>query len=88
MTLIPKKKQQESIKNLHPIFLCNIIYKVLSRTLDNWLWKVLSSLISKTQSIFVLGKHMIDNILLAFEIIHHKNNNSEETIRSGIKDWY
>ena len=49
ITLIPKIKVLKSMKDLHPISLCNMVYKFMSKTLDNRLKMVLPSLIHKSQ---------------------------------------
>ena len=48
-----------------------MIYKLATKTLANGLKKILSSIISKTQSDFVNGKLITDYILVAFETMHH-----------------
>lgn len=42
----------------------------MSKVLSNCLKEVLSGLVDKVQSAFVVGRTIQDNILIAFEIIH------------------
>ena len=56
--------------DLHPIALCNMVYQILAKTLKNRLCLVLPHLISENQSAFIIGRSIIDNILIAFEINH------------------
>lgn len=58
---------------MEPISLCNDIHTLISKILFNDL-KVLPHIISKTQSAFVLRKLIADNILVAFETLHHMKN--------------
>ncbi|KAK2634453.1 hypothetical protein Ddye_029245 [Dipteronia dyeriana] len=55
---------------LHPISLCNVIFKCISKALANRLRKALSSVIEDTQSAFIPGKCITDNAMIGFECMH------------------
>lgn len=76
VVLIPKKENVCNMKDLRPIALCNVLYKILAKVLANRLKLVLPGSISENQSAFVAGRNITDNVLVAFEIIHHMNRKS------------
>lgn len=72
--LIPKCDSPTSMKDLRPILICNVIYKILAKVLCNRLKSTLPLLINPAQSAFVASRSIHDNILIAFETIHAMKN--------------
>jgi hypothetical protein len=68
--LIAKVKNPQSIKDIRPISLCSVIYKIISKGLVNRLRPLLDGMISSTQSAFIPGRLISDNALIAFECMH------------------
>ena len=63
------------------ISLCNVIYKLVAKTLANHLRKIGPAIISDTQSTFVNSRLITDNVFVAFETMHHISQ--RKTSRQG-----
>ena len=69
IVLIPKKPFPDEVSHFRPISLCNVIYKVISKVMVNRLKPIMDSLITPHQNAFIQGRNILDNILLAREIM-------------------
>ncbi|CAA7037615.1 unnamed protein product [Microthlaspi erraticum] len=73
--LIPKTSRPTRMTELRPISLCNVGYKIISKVLCQRLKVLLPRLISETQSAFVPGRLISDNILIVQEMFHGLRTN-------------
>ena len=64
IALIPKIQGLETLGNYRPISLCNTVYKVVTKIIVARLRPYLDKLISPIQTVFVLGRKGIDNVII------------------------
>ncbi|CAA7059442.1 unnamed protein product [Microthlaspi erraticum] len=81
VVLIPKVASQEKIQQLRPISLCNVLFKIITKTMVGRLKPVMTKLIGPAQSIFIPGRLSIDNIVIVQEAVHSMRSNK------GKKGW-
>lgn len=69
LILIPKTEGASQWREFRPISLCNVSSKIVSKILANRINRLLPNLISPWQAGFVPGRGIVDNILLAQEVM-------------------
>lgn len=80
IVLVPKTSSPKRVTEYRPISLYKVIYKLASKTLANRLKKILPSIISDSQSALINGRLIMDNVLVAFETMHHINQRKTGSI--------
>ena len=78
--LIPKIKLPNNVKQFRPIFLLNIIYKIITKVLTMRLTKVASRVISNFQTAFIPDRNILDGIVILHETLHSLEMQKEEGI--------
>lgn len=91
--LIPKIEMAKIMKNFRPISLCNVIYKIISKTLVQRLKSILSSVVTENQATFIPGRYITDNVHIAHEVLHtlrvqRRNANSYMAVKIDISKSY
>ncbi|KAK3204765.1 hypothetical protein Dsin_018811 [Dipteronia sinensis] len=71
ITVIPKVSRTERLSDFRLVSLCNVLYKIIAKTLANRFRLVLGEVISKTQSAFIPGRFISDNKIIGVECLHN-----------------
>ncbi|XP_026410754.1 uncharacterized protein LOC113305978 [Papaver somniferum] len=83
--LIPKISNPKTPADFRPISLCNVSYKIISKILANRLKPLLPDIISPTQTAFVAGRHIHDNIIIVHEILFSMKHKKVKKALVGLK---
>ena len=65
IALIPKGEKSKSCNDCRPISLCNLVYKIISKIIANWLKPLMSRWMSQEQFGFLDNMHIMDVIGVA-----------------------
>ncbi|XP_021826800.1 uncharacterized protein LOC110767533 [Prunus avium] len=74
ITLVPKVASPSSVSQLRPISLCNTLYKVVSKIIVQKLRPLMQKIVSPAQASFIPGRQIVDNIIVAQEVLHKFRN--------------
>ena len=78
LTIIPKNNTPTSLNDYRPIACCTVLYKIISKILTARLSTILPRLINPAQAAFVAGRSIVDNVLLAHELLRNYHRKSKK----------
>lgn len=78
IALISKKDNSKRVSDFRPINLCNFLYNLVSKVICNKLKLIMPLLVSKSQSAFILGRLITNNIIVAYELLHSMKSNKNK----------
>ena len=69
LALIPKVADPQYLNDYRPISLIGCMYKIVAKLLAKRLKRVLPTIINEAQSAFIEGRHLLQSVLIANEVI-------------------
>lgn len=70
LSLIPKTNCTETLMHFRSISLCNVVYKTITKTIVNLLKSLLPKFVSPSQTSFIPGRNISDNVIIFQEVLH------------------
>ena len=80
IAMVPQKSQTFKILDYRPISLVTSLYKIIAKVVSRRLHKILHETISGSQGAFVEGRHILDTVLIANEVVDEKRRSGEEGV--------
>lgn len=81
LVLIPNVLKPEKNMQFRPISLCNVLFKIVTKSMVLRLKKLMPNLIGPSQASFIPGRLSTDNIVVVQEVVHSKRR------KKGRKGW-
>lgn len=80
ITLVPKAKEANNIKQYRPICLLNVDYKGVTKVLNNRLVPTAKEAIGENQTGFVKGRNILEGVVILHEVLHELKSKNKKGI--------
>jgi exonuclease III len=80
ISLLPKIKDANTIKQYRPICLQNVILKILTKALTMRITSVIGGIINWTQTAFIPGRYILDGCVILYEVLHELHKKKESGV--------
>jgi len=70
ITLVPKVKEANNIKQYRPICLLNVDFKIFTKALNNRFIPIAKEVIGGSQTGFIKGRNILEGVVILHEVIH------------------
>jgi hypothetical protein len=74
ITLIPKVKDANNVRQYRPICPLNVSFKIFTKLLTDRLTNYANNLISQSQTAFIRGRYTVDGAVILHETMHELKN--------------
>jgi hypothetical protein len=78
ITLVPKAKETNIIKQYRPICLLNVDYKWLTKALTSRLTPIAKKIIDPNQTGFIKGRNILEGVVILHEVLHELRKSKEQ----------
>jgi hypothetical protein len=90
ITLLPKKTEVTMIQQYRPICLLNVSFKIFTKVLTNRINLVALKVIRSSQTPFLLGRYIVEEVVVLHETIHvlHKRKKDGVILKLDFEKAY
>jgi hypothetical protein len=90
ITLLPKQSEATHIKQICPICLLNVSFKIFTKVTVNRMTGIATKLINPSQTAFIPGRNIMEGVVMLHETIHeiHKKKMSGVILKLDFEKAY